>query len=170
LNEPTEIAVQQAIEKAVLTFIVEGAARGLWSFSDRAFQEKIINDYELGYLVAARESPGANPAGVALAANAAQKVEPAKAVAAAKPASPAGQGAAQAQAAVPPAKAASGWTSSTIQRGQPVANPPGQTAPQPPAAYPQRKSADASGANVTVQPKIVVQHRTLEDEVGINPR
>ena len=41
-NEPKQIAVQQAIEKAVHATIVEGAARGIWSFADRRYQEKAI--------------------------------------------------------------------------------------------------------------------------------
>ncbi|MGI9393896.1 MAG: CsgG/HfaB family protein [Boseongicola sp.] len=41
-NEPKQLAVQQAIEKAVHATIVEGSARGIWSFADRNFQEKAI--------------------------------------------------------------------------------------------------------------------------------
>ena len=46
-NEPGSLAVTQAIEQAVLQFIAEGAARGLWSFKDRSFQSRIIEEYEL---------------------------------------------------------------------------------------------------------------------------
>ena len=55
-NEPGSLAVEQAIEQAVLQFIVEGSARGLWSFRDKAFQSHIIDDYELSYLMAQAKS------------------------------------------------------------------------------------------------------------------
>jgi curli production assembly/transport component CsgG len=41
-NEPDQIATQQAIEKAVHALIVEGAARGIWAFADKAYQAKAI--------------------------------------------------------------------------------------------------------------------------------
>lgn len=44
-NEPDQIAVQQAVEKAVHTLIVNGAERGLWSFRDRAAQKRLIAEY-----------------------------------------------------------------------------------------------------------------------------
>jgi curli production assembly/transport component CsgG len=46
-NEPDQLAVQQAIEKAVHTLIVDGAERGLWSFGDRAAQERLISAYHV---------------------------------------------------------------------------------------------------------------------------
>jgi curli production assembly/transport component CsgG len=52
-NEPGSIAVQQAIEQAVLQFIVEGSARGLWGFNDKTYQKRIIDEYGLKYLTAA---------------------------------------------------------------------------------------------------------------------
>jgi curli production assembly/transport component CsgG len=54
-NEPGSLAVAQAIEQAVLQFIAEGAARRLWSFKDRGFQSRMIEDYELSYLAVAKE-------------------------------------------------------------------------------------------------------------------
>src|SRR5919108_4698669 len=45
-DEPQQIAVQQAIEKAVHAMIVEGAERGVWGFADKAYQAKAIADYE----------------------------------------------------------------------------------------------------------------------------
>jgi curli production assembly/transport component CsgG len=45
-NEPQQIAVQQAIEKALHAMIVEGAARRIWAFADKAYQAKAIADYE----------------------------------------------------------------------------------------------------------------------------
>jgi curli production assembly/transport component CsgG len=45
-NEPEQLAVQQAVEKAVYAMIVDGAARGLWAFSDKAFQSDIIQKFD----------------------------------------------------------------------------------------------------------------------------
>ena len=56
-NEPASLAVEQAIEEAVLQFIVEGSARGLWAFKDKGFQSNIIQDYELNYLAMAKARP-----------------------------------------------------------------------------------------------------------------
>lgn len=44
-NEPKQLAVQQAIEKAVVALIVEGAELGIWSFADQAAGRKVIEDY-----------------------------------------------------------------------------------------------------------------------------
>jgi curli production assembly/transport component CsgG len=44
-NEPEQLAVQQAIEKAVYALVVEGSEQGLWSFADKDFQSQAIEDY-----------------------------------------------------------------------------------------------------------------------------
>ncbi len=44
-NEPKQIAVQQAIEKAVVALIIEGAELGVWSFADKAAGEEAIRGY-----------------------------------------------------------------------------------------------------------------------------
>ena len=44
-NEPRQIAVQQAIEKAVMGLIAEGAIRGVWSFADHEAQRFFIAGY-----------------------------------------------------------------------------------------------------------------------------
>lgn len=44
-NEPKQIAVQQAIEKAVTSLIIEGAELGVWSFADPAAGREIIEAY-----------------------------------------------------------------------------------------------------------------------------
>jgi curli production assembly/transport component CsgG len=44
-NEPEQLAVQQAIEKAVYALVVEGSEQGLWAFSDKAFQNQAIGEY-----------------------------------------------------------------------------------------------------------------------------
>lgn len=44
-NEPGQLAVKQAIEKAVYAVVVEGASRGYWFFADKARQQALIDDY-----------------------------------------------------------------------------------------------------------------------------
>jgi curli production assembly/transport component CsgG len=61
-NEPGSLAVEQAIAQAVLQFIVEGSARGLWTFRDQCFQSRIIEEYELSYLAAAAKQNVPAPA------------------------------------------------------------------------------------------------------------
>ncbi|MGA8771387.1 MAG: CsgG/HfaB family protein, partial [Rhodomicrobium sp.] len=62
-NEPGSLAVEQAIEQAVLQFIIEGSARGLWAFRDKSFQSHIIEDYELSYLMAQAKAPPSKESG-----------------------------------------------------------------------------------------------------------
>jgi len=47
LNEPRQIAVEQAIEKAVLGLIAEGAQLGVWSFADPAAGQEFVSNYQL---------------------------------------------------------------------------------------------------------------------------
>jgi curli production assembly/transport component CsgG len=44
-NEPEQLAVQQAIEKAVHALVIEGSEQGLWAFSDKAYQTSAIDQY-----------------------------------------------------------------------------------------------------------------------------
>jgi len=44
-NEPVELAVRQAIEKAVYALVLEGAAKGIWSFAESAQGDKLIQEY-----------------------------------------------------------------------------------------------------------------------------
>jgi curli production assembly/transport component CsgG len=44
-NEPKQIAVQEAIEKAVVSLIIEGAELGVWAFADPVVGQNIIADY-----------------------------------------------------------------------------------------------------------------------------
>lgn len=44
-NEPTGLAVRQAIELAVYSLVIEGAEEGVWSFADRDYQNKVIREY-----------------------------------------------------------------------------------------------------------------------------
>jgi curli production assembly/transport component CsgG len=45
-NEPVGLAVRQAIELAVLSMIVEGAEKGLWSFASQAEQRRVLKNYQ----------------------------------------------------------------------------------------------------------------------------
>jgi curli production assembly/transport component CsgG len=44
-NEPRQVAVEQAIEKAVDSLIIEGAQIGIWKFADRVAGDLAINTY-----------------------------------------------------------------------------------------------------------------------------
>lgn len=44
-NEPTQLAVRQAIDLAVYATIIEGARKGLWQFSDPSAQAVLIEKY-----------------------------------------------------------------------------------------------------------------------------
>jgi curli production assembly/transport component CsgG len=44
-NEPEQLAVQQAIEKAVYAMVIEGSEQGLWAFADKGYQSKAIDEY-----------------------------------------------------------------------------------------------------------------------------
>lgn len=44
-NEPTQIAVRQAVEAAMYALIMEGYRRGIWSFADELAGEQAFNDY-----------------------------------------------------------------------------------------------------------------------------
>jgi curli production assembly/transport component CsgG len=44
-NEPTQLAVREAIELAVYSLVVEGAEQGLWHFENRAFEKTVIARY-----------------------------------------------------------------------------------------------------------------------------
>lgn len=45
INEPKQIALQKAIEKAVLAMLIEGAELGLWSFSDPSAAEPFLQQF-----------------------------------------------------------------------------------------------------------------------------
>jgi curli production assembly/transport component CsgG len=44
-NEPTQFAVRQTIDLGVYSLIMEGARKGLWTFKDKAAQQKLILEY-----------------------------------------------------------------------------------------------------------------------------
>jgi curli production assembly/transport component CsgG len=47
-NEPEQLAVQQAIEKAVYSMVVEGAEKDIWSFADKREQDVLIERHRQG--------------------------------------------------------------------------------------------------------------------------
>jgi curli production assembly/transport component CsgG len=47
-NEPDQLAVQQAIEKAVYTMVLEGAEEDIWSFADKRAQSRLLGAYHDG--------------------------------------------------------------------------------------------------------------------------
>ena len=44
-NEPTQVAVRQAIEAAMYSLIMEGALRGLWAFEEQDRGQALVQDY-----------------------------------------------------------------------------------------------------------------------------
>lgn len=44
-NEPDQLAIQQAIEKAVYSLIMEGSGLGLWAFADQQAQSELLTAY-----------------------------------------------------------------------------------------------------------------------------
>ncbi len=73
-NEPDQIAVQQAIEKAVYAMVLEGSETNVWSFADKTTQSRLYNAFK------AEEMASADRAGdTKLATNApAPRAEPVK--------------------------------------------------------------------------------------------
>jgi len=179
-NEPASLAVEQAIEQAVLMLIVEGSARGLWAFQDKGFQSKIIEDYELSYLAVAQANVAAQgnaPAnngqngGTATAQNGKPPVNVKPASAPAKPGAAPAQG--QVSAAPAPEKAQVQAAAAAVNNAKPVQ----WAALATPAAAPQRQQQPQPNQPQGAQqmqpqpaPQFIVQPRTLEDEVPIAPR
>jgi curli production assembly/transport component CsgG len=44
-NEPTQVAVRQAIEASVYSLIAEGALEGLWDFQNQQAGQEFLNTY-----------------------------------------------------------------------------------------------------------------------------
>jgi hypothetical protein len=110
-----------------LQLIVEGSARGLWSFHDKGFQSRIIEDYELSYLAVAQANAAPNKDGGQTKAAAPKDNAPPPAK--------------TADAAVKPA-AANGWQPKAVQQAVLMSATPGQQAiPQAPAAGQQPQQA-----------------------------
>jgi curli production assembly/transport component CsgG len=45
VNEPSQLAVRQAIETAVYSLVMEGALRGMWGFTDPAAGKASVDEY-----------------------------------------------------------------------------------------------------------------------------
>jgi curli production assembly/transport component CsgG len=63
-NEPKQLAVRQAIEKAVYALIMQGAHVGVWHFADRVKGQKLVSAYlaeKYGDVQAAQAVPAAVP-------------------------------------------------------------------------------------------------------------
>ena len=45
-NEPDQLAVQQAIEKAVYAIVIEGSESNVWSFADKTAQRRLLDNYQ----------------------------------------------------------------------------------------------------------------------------
>lgn len=122
-NEPKQIAVQQAIEKAVKALIIEGADLGVWSFRDAAAGQKVIDAYQkekYGKTVplAAQSAPAPDTANPTRVTETVPYTAPRPRVhRQAAPATPAAQPAAQGTPAAQPAAA-------PVQPPQPTTPPP----------------------------------------------
>jgi len=106
-NEPRLIALQQAVEKAVYGMIMEGAELGVWSFQDKAAQNRMLAAYraeELGEYAAQARFP-ARPATVSAASITQTTPKPPEPVQAPEP---------------------------VVRQLPPTATPGGQVAPPPP--------------------------------------
>jgi len=155
-NEPGSLAVEQAIEQAVLQFIIEGSARGLWAFRDKSFQSRIIEDYELSYLMAQAKVAAAKGQAPAPAKTAGATPQPATASGQQKPASQ--QSSLTAPAAGP-----------QPQQAPRLAQGPGQLL-QPAPQLLTAAAGDRQPPQLPPAPQIIVQPRTLEDEIPIAVR
>jgi curli production assembly/transport component CsgG len=143
-NEPEQIAVQQAIEKAVHTMIVEGAARNVWSFADKNFQAdaigKLDEEQALAQNTPARHDPAAPKTAVAAA--------PASGPAAA-PASTAAVPAKTPAADIAATPSGSSWAATVASETKPSGTAPAPAAGEPkPAAKTPGKASLASNETV----------------------
>jgi curli production assembly/transport component CsgG len=159
-NEPEQLAVQQVIEKAVYTLIVDGAGRGLWSFSDKTYQAAAVSqlDAELAVTRTAKISSGKD--GIA--------------VAKANTPSPASSGAPsqQARASVEPARAQIQSRQRAALTG-PERSAPSGNGPQPApddrrwAGKPDAWRAAVSHAQITE--RTMTESERLNGGAGISP-
>jgi curli production assembly/transport component CsgG len=76
-NEPDQLALQQAVEKAVHALIMEGAQLGFWQFADRAKGQALLDMYRgeksgksVPVTLAAKDKPTQKPDARAMAADA----------------------------------------------------------------------------------------------------
>jgi curli production assembly/transport component CsgG len=171
-NEPGSLAVEQAIEQAVMQFIVEGSARGLWNFRDKGFQSRLIDEYELKYLA---EAKAAAPSEGGQTKTAAAKTPAAPAKAAGAPGKPAPTPTSAPAAPQKPQQMSMLLPAPGQQQMLRVGPAAGPQQPANAAApnNPQRQVLVGGAQTPTPQPaapQVVVLPRTLEDEVPISPR
>ena len=147
-NEPEQLAVQQAIEKAVYAMLIEGADTNVWSFADAATQARLVHEYKARQYDASRWASSddrlARNAKIAAApAEATGSVKAAKQSSGASPTAVAAKPAA-APGASPPLPARAGmqpsWTPSVS------ALPPASAGSSKDSAGPARSSAPANRA------------------------
>jgi curli production assembly/transport component CsgG len=55
-NEPEQLAVQQAIEKAVYALVMEGSDQGIWSFKDQVQQASLVSGYRMQQFASEEEA------------------------------------------------------------------------------------------------------------------
>jgi hypothetical protein len=93
-NEPRQLAVRQAIEKAVYAMVMEGAERNYWSFADQARGRTLVDEFlrtrdgDVPETVTAAPTPNPPPAAPAPRAEAAPQVAPAVVAARSEPTIP----------------------------------------------------------------------------------
>ncbi len=139
-NEPEQLGVQQAIEKAVYALVVEGSEQGLWSFADRAYQTKAIADYHYEQYTFGQQAQMHNAAEKMNMAEAAP--QPAAEANNEKPANPATASAQSKAQPTAPVAAAQSKTQPTA----PVAAVHSKAQPTPPAAAAQNKARTPTAA------------------------
>lgn len=61
-NEPDQVALQQAIERAVQSLVIEGAQLGFWQFRNAADAAPLIESYQRARLAELSTSPNSSPA------------------------------------------------------------------------------------------------------------
>ena len=107
-NEPEQLAVQQAIEKAVHALVIEGTEQGMWTFSDKAYQSSAIDQYRSQLFPTAAQAQARAEAMKVATARPPAAAAPAVAAAASKPQAPQTAAATPAPASPPggPAKTA----------------------------------------------------------------
>ena len=87
-NEPDQLAVQQAIEKAVYAMVIEGSDSNVWSFADKIAQRRLFETYKEQEAASADNGGKTKLAGAPATGNAGAVKTAASASVAAKSAAP----------------------------------------------------------------------------------
>ncbi len=134
-NEPDQLAVQQAIEKAVYAMVVQGAELNIWSFADKKAQSRLIEKYRAeeegaASVAAAEKIAASQPGSPAEPATKTASAQPAAAVTAAlpergeAPAEKSGSSSRRSASTAAPAKGAASMNSEQQWKTSLVAVPP----------------------------------------------